>query len=77
MGIIGCLRLRAALLYVGFSLQVSFTTCFSLLGHLQVCTCLLIFKEPASLLFGYVVLLCRVKTNIKQHADGNLAYNTH
>jgi hypothetical protein len=33
-----------------------FTTSFSLLGHLQVCTCLLIFKESASLLFGYVLV---------------------
>jgi hypothetical protein len=55
-----CLRLRAALLYVGFSLLVSFTTCFGLLGHLLVCTCLHIFEESASLLFGYVAVLCRV-----------------
>jgi hypothetical protein len=52
-----CLRLRAALLYVGFLLLVSFTTHFGLLGHLQVRTCLLIFKESDSLLFGYVVVL--------------------
>jgi hypothetical protein len=33
-----CLRLRVALLYVAFSLLDSFTTCFGLLGHFQVCT---------------------------------------
>jgi hypothetical protein len=31
---------------------------FFSLGHLQVCKCLVMFKESASLLFGYVVALC-------------------
>jgi hypothetical protein len=53
-----CLRLHAALSYVGFSLLDSFTACFGLLGHLYMCTCLLLFKESAVLLFGYVVALC-------------------
>jgi hypothetical protein len=47
MDIIGyvtvCVKLYC---YVGFPPLVSFTTCFGLLGHLQVCT-FLIFKESA------------------------------
>jgi hypothetical protein len=62
-----CLCLRAALVCAGFPL--SFTTCFGLHGHLQVCRILHIFvficwKDSASLLFWfaafffYVVTLC-------------------
>jgi hypothetical protein len=51
-----CLRLRAALLYVGFPL--SFTACFGLHGHLQVCKSLHIFiKESALLLFLFSAFL--------------------
>jgi hypothetical protein len=57
MGIIGyvsvCVLLYCTLV---FSLLDSFSTCFGLLGHLQVCTYLLIFKESA--FFFYVVALC-------------------
>jgi hypothetical protein len=56
MAIIGYVSVYV-LLYC-FLLLDSFTTCFGLLGHLQVCTCLLIFKESASLLFGHVVEFC-------------------
>jgi hypothetical protein len=41
-----------------FSTVGPFTSCLGLLGHLQVCACLLVFKESASLLFSYVVALC-------------------
>jgi hypothetical protein len=50
-----CLRLRAALLYVGLH---SFTTCFELHGHLQVCRIPHIFyfhisRDSCSLLFWF------------------------
>jgi hypothetical protein len=38
-----CVRLRAVLLYVGFSLLDSFTTCCGLHGHLRVCRILHLF----------------------------------
>jgi hypothetical protein len=54
-----CFRLRAALL-CWFSL--SFTTCFGLHGHLQVCKVFICLKASASLLFFlpffHVVTLC-------------------
>jgi hypothetical protein len=51
------------------SLFNSSTTCFGLLGHLQVCTCLVIFSER--------VQQWKKKHRIKQHIDGDITYNTH
>jgi hypothetical protein len=53
MGIIGYVSVYVMVYCMWvFSLLDSFTTRLDILGHLQVCTCFLIFKESASLLFG-------------------------